>query len=160
MTSRPERTADEDGGSSSAGILLLTVLDERNLRHGAIDGLGNKATALLGFDAALLALVTLFGNTWSRVVVTGLLVLATAAAFNVLIVKKYPTLNPVPLWRDYVEAEPARAERVILDTIVSEWPNLEEMSKHRAKWVTIATGVSAAAFGALVVLSSWNDVTI
>jgi hypothetical protein len=151
-------TAHEETNNSAAGLILLVALDERNALHSAIDSLGNKATSVLAFNGALIALIALFGDGWPRFLVTGLLVVGTVAAFWALAVRRYPTLKPVVLRDRYVEQRSAVAERVILDTLIAQWPELEDKAAHRARWVKIATGISAAGFVALVILLSWTSV--
>jgi len=141
----------------SVAALLGIALDERSLRHQAIDVLDQKAGVLLGLNAALFAVVVASSTWW--IVAVEFLAVAVAGAFALAAIRTraYQGLKLVELRDKYGNKPEADTQLAVLNSVTDSLTKLEEDANAKTKNVSrslVATISALWLFALLTVVQS------
>lgn len=150
----------------SLDVLLTVALEERALRHQAVDMLDQKAGILLALDGALLGLAAATSSWWTVIPVAAVSSVAAAFAFHASRLREYRGLDLIILRSKYLTAEESNTKLMLLDTLSDGLGKLADDAEGKSRSVKISFWITAAGvilFAILSVLAtlqpSWTEVT-
>ena len=144
--------AAEVVNDTSEGVLLEVVLNERQLMMDAADGLDAKSGVLLGFAGVIVGLAAGLDMVYLRILVVVPALACGILAACSLRVRKYPILEPQALRDKYLETEPRRLQRILLDTLTDRHALLDKVIRSKARCTQWATWALVAAIVLMAVV--------
>lgn len=149
-----EPPASEAVPMPSVNVLLDVALDERALRHQAVDALDQKAGVMLALDGALLGLAAATSTWWIVLPVALLASLAAWPAFRGLKMRRYKGLDIAELRSNYLTTSEPSTRLLLLDSIGAGLKDLNVEAEAKSRLVMRSFRITVGALALFAVLSS------
>lgn len=122
----------------SVSALLDVTLNERELRSAALDALDQKAGVILAADGLVITFAATLGTMWARGLVVAFFIISAFYAARALRVRQFKALRVVTMRNKYIAKDGQTTRRRLLDTLITDFPQIERDVQSKADKVKIA----------------------